>query len=65
VLEHYRLLARASLRLRLLRDRADDRLAEGDEQPLARSLGLHQAGLMSELASRMAEIRSNFGRALA
>lgn len=64
LLEHYRFLARASLRLRLLRDYADDRLAEADQQPLARSLGLHPAGLMSELATRMAEVRAAFARTL-
>ena len=64
LLDHYHFLARASLRLRLLRDYADDRLSPGDEQPLARSLGLDRAQLISELALRMAEVRAEFGRQL-
>jgi len=64
LLEHYRFLARACLRLRLLRDYADDRLAEADDLPLARSLGLGRAQLRSERASRMAEVRSAFARVL-
>ena len=62
VLEHYRFLARACLRLRLLRDYADDRIAESDEQPLARSLGLGRPQLRSELASRMHAVRAQFRR---
>jgi glutamate-ammonia-ligase adenylyltransferase len=64
LLEHYRFLARACLRLRLLRDYADDRLAETDELPLARSLGLGRAQLQNELASRMAAVRAAFTRVL-
>jgi glutamine synthetase adenylyltransferase len=64
LLDHYHFLAQASLRLRLLRDYADDRLAEGDEQPLARSLGLGRPQLDSELATRMAEVRAAFRRTL-
>jgi [glutamine synthetase] adenylyltransferase / [glutamine synthetase]-adenylyl-L-tyrosine phosphorylase len=60
LLEHYRFLARACLRLRLLRDYADDRLAESDALPLARSLGLGHAQLLGELAARMAEVRTWF-----
>jgi len=64
LLEHYRFLARACLRLRLLRDYADDRLAESDQQPLARSLGLGRTQLASEMSSRMAEVRAEFVRQL-
>jgi len=64
LLDHYHFLARASLRLRLLRDYADDRLSANDEQPLARSLGLGRAQLKSELALRMAEVRAEFLRQL-
>ena len=64
LLDHYHFLARASLRLRLLRDYADDRLSPTDEQPLARSLGLSDARLASELAARMAEVRAAFTAAL-
>ncbi|MBN2576191.1 MAG: hypothetical protein JXP73_16645 [Deltaproteobacteria bacterium] len=65
LLEHYRFLARACLRLRLLRDYVDDRLAESDDLPLARSLGLGRAQLLDELSSRMAEVRAHFTRTLA
>ena len=64
LLDHYHFLARASLRLRLLRDYADDRLTTKDEQPLARSLGLGQAQLGSELRLRMTEVRAEFVRQL-
>ena len=64
LLEHYHFFASASLRLRLLRDYADDRLSAGDEQPLARSLGVTRAQLMSELGLRMAEVRAEFLRQL-
>jgi glutamate-ammonia-ligase adenylyltransferase len=64
LLDHYHFLARASLRLRLLRDYADDRLADKDEQPLARSLGLGRAQLKSELAQRMTEVRAELVRRL-
>jgi glutamine synthetase adenylyltransferase len=60
LLDHYHFLARASLRLRLLRDYAEDRLSSKDQQPLARSLGLDEARLMGELAARMAEVRAAF-----
>jgi glutamine synthetase adenylyltransferase len=60
LLDHYRFLARVSLRLRLLRDNAEDRLVEDDELPLARSLGLTRPQLMAELARRMAEVRAAF-----
>jgi glutamate-ammonia-ligase adenylyltransferase len=64
ILEHYRFLARACLRLRLLRDHADDRLAASDELPLARSLGLGQTQLAGEFSSRMAKVRAAFVRVL-
>ena len=64
LLDHYHFLARASMRLRLLRDHADDRLSESDEQPLARSLDLSRAQLKSELGHRMAEVRAEFLRQL-
>jgi glutamate-ammonia-ligase adenylyltransferase len=64
LLDHYRFLARACLRLRLLRDYADDRLAQTDDLPLARSLGLSRAQLQNELASRMAVVRETFVRVL-
>jgi glutamate-ammonia-ligase adenylyltransferase len=65
LLEHYHFLARASLRLRLLRDYAEDRLSPNDQQPLARSLGMGEARLMDELAARMAEVRRAFVATLA
>ena len=64
LLDHYHFLTCASLRLRLLRDYADDRLAPDDEQPLARSLGLSRAQLKSDLGHRMAEVRAEFVRQL-
>jgi glutamate-ammonia-ligase adenylyltransferase len=64
LLDHYRFLARACLRLRLLRDYADDRMAETDDLPLARSLGLSRAQLQNELASRMGQVRAAFSRVL-
>jgi glutamate-ammonia-ligase adenylyltransferase len=64
LLDHYHFLARASLRLRLLRDYADDTLSESDEQPLARSLDLSRDRLKSELGHRMAEVRTEFLRQL-
>jgi glutamate-ammonia-ligase adenylyltransferase len=60
LLDHYRFLARVSLRLRLLRDTAEDRLVQDDELPLARSLGFARPRLMAELSARMAEVRAAF-----
>ena len=60
----YRFLQRASLRLRLLRDRADDWLAPGDLLLLARSLDLGEAQLSEHLKMRMARVRRAFSRAL-
>ena len=59
-LDDYRFLARASLRLRLLRDSAEDRLVPDDELPLARSLGFARPQLMAELSRRMADVRATF-----
>ena len=59
-LDDYRFLARASLRLRLLRDNAEDRLVKDDELPLARSLAFSREQLMAELSRRMASVRAAF-----
>lgn len=65
LLEDYRFLQRASLRLRLLRDRPDDHLRAEDRPHLARSLGLSEAQLDEALASRMRRVRAVFSRRLA
>ncbi|MGD0837683.1 MAG: bifunctional [glutamate--ammonia ligase]-adenylyl-L-tyrosine phosphorylase/[glutamate--ammonia-ligase] adenylyltransferase [Polyangia bacterium] len=59
-LEDYRWLARATLRLRLLRNTADDCLRHEDELPLARSLGYTPSRLVAELSRRMANLRALF-----
>jgi len=64
VLDDYRFLQRAGLRLRLLRDQHDDRLHAEDRSPLARSLGLSEAQLSHELSTRMARVRAEFLRRL-
>jgi glutamate-ammonia-ligase adenylyltransferase len=64
MLDHYHFLARACLRLRLLRDHADDRLFANDEQPLARSLGFEPPQLLAELENRMADVRQELTRQL-
>ncbi len=64
VLDDYRFLQRAGLRLRLLRDQHDDRLQAEDRSPLARSLGLSEAQLSDELSERMARVRAEFLRRL-
>jgi hypothetical protein len=64
MLDHYRFLARACLRLRLLRDHADDSLFGHDEQPLARSLGIERPQLLAELESRMTDVRLEMRRQL-
>ena len=64
LLDDYRFLQRASLRLRLLRDEPDDRLDPRDHAPLARSLGLSQEALLEELRTRMARIRQVWNQAL-
>jgi hypothetical protein len=64
VLDDYRFLQRAGLRLRLMRDQHDDRLHIEDRSPLARSLGLSEAQLSEELSKRMARVRAEFLRRL-
>jgi [glutamine synthetase] adenylyltransferase / [glutamine synthetase]-adenylyl-L-tyrosine phosphorylase len=64
LLDDYRFLQRASLRLRLLRDEPDDRLDPRDHAPLARSLDLSQEALLEELRTRMARIRQVWNQAL-
>jgi len=64
VLDDYRFLQRAGLRLRLMRDQHDDRLHAEDRSPLARSLGLSEAQLSDELSERMARVRGEFVRRL-
>jgi glutamate-ammonia-ligase adenylyltransferase len=65
VLDDYRFLQRASLRLRLLRERAEDRLTPEDRPALARSLGLSPLELDAELEARRAQVRAVFQRTLA
>jgi hypothetical protein len=57
-------LQRVSLRLRLLRDRPDDRLMPEDRPALARSLGLSAGELDAELETRRTQVRAVFGRTL-
>jgi glutamate-ammonia-ligase adenylyltransferase len=64
VLDDYRFLQRAGLRLRLIRDQHDDRLQAEDRSPLARSLGLSEVQLSYELSKRMARVREEFMRRL-
>lgn len=64
LLDDYRFLQRASLRLRLLRDRPDDRLVPEDLQHLARSLELGTDELAEALRARMARVRAAFAAAL-
>jgi glutamate-ammonia-ligase adenylyltransferase len=64
VLEDYRFLQHASLRLRLLHDRPDDRLPPADRPRLARSLGLTEAALAEELEARRARVRRVFREVL-
>jgi glutamate-ammonia-ligase adenylyltransferase len=64
LLDDYRFLQRASLRLRLLRDRPDDRLAPADRPALARSLELGEAELGRLLDEHRARIRAAFRAAL-
>jgi glutamate-ammonia-ligase adenylyltransferase len=58
--EDYRALQRASLRLRLLRDRPDDRLLPEDRPALARSFGIAEADLAADLDARRARVRAVF-----
>jgi glutamate-ammonia-ligase adenylyltransferase len=64
MLDDYRFLQRAGLRLRLIRDQHDDRLQSQDRSPLARSLGMSEAQLSHELSQRMARVRAEFLRRL-
>jgi glutamate-ammonia-ligase adenylyltransferase len=64
VLDDYRFLQRAGLRLRLMRDQHDDRLHIEDRSPLARSLDMSEAQLSYELTKRMARVRAEFVRRL-
>jgi glutamate-ammonia-ligase adenylyltransferase len=64
LLEDYRFLQRASLRLRLLRDRPDDRLLPADRPALARSLELGEEALSAELERRRGRVRAAFRQAL-
>jgi glutamine synthetase adenylyltransferase len=64
LLDDYRFLQRASLRLRLLRDQPDDRLAPADRPLLARSLGLPEPVLAEEIEARMARVRRAYLAAL-
>jgi glutamate-ammonia-ligase adenylyltransferase len=60
VLDDYRFLQRAGLRLRLLRDQHDDRLQSEDRSSLARSLGMSEGQLSHQLGTRMARVRAEF-----
>ncbi len=60
VLDDHLFLQRASLRLRLLHDRPDDRLAPEDLPRLARSLALTEPELTHQLQERMARVRRIF-----
>jgi glutamate-ammonia-ligase adenylyltransferase len=64
LLEDYRFLQRASLRLRLLRDRSEDLLGVEDRPALGRSLGLSPVELDAELDARRARVRAAFQRTL-
>jgi glutamate-ammonia-ligase adenylyltransferase len=57
LLEDYRFLQRASLRLRLLHDRPDDALSDRDRPRLARSLDLTEAAFIEELEARRTRVR--------
>ena len=60
LVDDYRFLQRASLRLRLLRDQPDDRLPDHDRPLLARSLGLSEAEFTEELQARTTRVRRAF-----
>lgn len=64
LLEDYRFLQRASLRLRLLRDRPDDHLLPQDRPALSRSLDLSEEDLSRELQARRTRVRAAFNRGL-
>ncbi len=60
LVDDYRFLQRASLRLRLLRDRPDDRLLPEDRALLARTLDMTTAQFSAETETRMARVRTAF-----
>jgi glutamate-ammonia-ligase adenylyltransferase len=62
LLDDYEFLQGASLRLRLLRDRADDWLASADFPRLARALGMDETRVADEIRSRMRRVRRAFSR---
>ena len=64
LLDDYRFLQHACLRLRLLRDQPDDHLDPADHARLARSLGLTPAAFMEELTARMTRVRWAWSQAL-
>ncbi len=57
LLDDYRFLQHACLRLRLLRDQPDDQLGPEDHGRLARSLGLSATAFGDELTTRMTRVR--------
>jgi glutamate-ammonia-ligase adenylyltransferase len=64
LLEDYRFLQRAALRLRLLRDRGDDHLAFAERPRLARSLGMSDWEFSTDLQQRMERVRRVFSARL-
>jgi glutamate-ammonia-ligase adenylyltransferase len=64
LLDDYRFLQRASLRVRLLRDRPEDRVTPEDRPALARSLGMSAPELDTELDARRAQVRAVFRKIL-
>ncbi len=60
LIDDYRFLQGASLRLRLLRDQPDDRLPDRDRPLLARSLGLGEPAFTEELHARTTRVRRAF-----
>jgi glutamate-ammonia-ligase adenylyltransferase len=60
LVDDYRFLQRASLRLRLLRDQPDDRLPDHDRPLLARSLDLAEPEFSDELQARTTRVRRAF-----
>lgn len=64
LLEDQKFLARLALRMRLLRDTADERLFPRDEAFLARTLGVPEAELSADLRDRMQRVRCAFDAVL-
>jgi glutamate-ammonia-ligase adenylyltransferase len=64
ILDDYRVLARAGMRIRLLRNVSEDRIRPEDVAPLARTLGVAEADLGAQLRHRMQRIRGTFTRVL-